>query len=459
MRRLLLSIAFMSVVGASTATMPAHAQVAAPPAGTAGIDLPNGFTDGEPVGGTAAPAASVPLAGSTPRRTDPTPSTRYFGKGPWAAIENASNATTRCSGLTGPMLTALAVSPIFKESSSATSPSTAPAPMTLSRFDEWDGVMATTSNRSANYGLYAFRDPYTPYSRAYWHPGIGIWQYDSAGVGAPYTAAERMDVNVVGRDVATGMASRYCDPPSYVVGHAAPFSDQERRDAAWWPWWAGSSSRTCPLCQAEFDAMTASDPYFANVSLVDGVSATGGVAKRSCTLPGDSTPIECWYVDPSVGIIEGATGWAQLAPDGRGSPTVAPAPLSKPFYVLKRNGSEERHWLKADTGYDIDISGTRVLGKNERPRSNQAGSGVTWSSTSGLCDTTAHRGSCGDVTPPPPPPPPVNPVPAPTGSGITSTITSVTGTYRPVTLDANGDGKGDILWYGSGAAADALWLG
>lgn len=454
MRRTITTLLLCSVLVAVSAAGPSRASAQDPP----GSELPPGFTDGEPVGGTELPAKDVPVddGGSAPvpapgdgstRAASTT--TRYFGQGPWDAINAATAATPRCTGLAAPYLTAMVVSPVFKESSAATSPSTAPAPMTLARYDEWNGVYATTSNKSANYGLYAFRDPYTAYTRAYWHAGIGIWQYDSAGVGAPYTALERMDVRTAAGDVAAGMAARYCNPPTAVVGHGAPFTDQERRDAAWWPWWAGSSSRSCPLCQAEFDNMTASTPYFANVSMVAGISATGGAVKRTCTLAGAT--LDCWYVNPSVGVIEGATGWT-ASPDGNGSPTVAPSPLSKPFYVIKRNGTEERHWLKADSGYAIDISGQRLLGKNERPRSDQPGSGVTWASTSGLCDVTTGRGSCGPV-------PPTNPVPAPSGVPVTSTTASVGGTYRPIPLDANGDGKGDVLWYAPGSAGDYLWLG
>ena len=74
-------------------------------------------------------------------------------------------------------------------------------------------------------------------------------------------------------------------------------------------------------------------------------------------------------------------------------PTVAPAPLSKPFYVLDRGITEERHWLRVDTGYAIDIKAVRTIGKNARPRSTQAGSGLTWSSSSALCDLTTACGA------------------------------------------------------------------
>jgi hypothetical protein len=93
---------------------------------------------------------------------------RYFGRAPWAAIEAAASAVERGCTLSDRGLVALAVAPVFKESSAATSPSTAPAPMTLSRYDEWNGTFATTSNAAANYGLYAFRTPSTPYPRCFY---------------------------------------------------------------------------------------------------------------------------------------------------------------------------------------------------------------------------------------------------------------------------------------------------
>ncbi|CAN5721294.1 hypothetical protein BH10ACT1_BH10ACT1_29620 [soil metagenome] len=439
---------------ASSATGPAPTDREVTQAAAA-ADLPAGFTDGIPVGGIEAPAGYVAEpapqpGGGASTRAAATSTTRYFGDGPWSAISAASDATTRCSGLSGAQLTAMVVAPVFKESSAATSASSAPAPMTLSRWDEWTGTTGTSTNGNANATLYAFQDPYTAYPRAFWHPGIGIWQADSAGIGAPFTAIERMDVRVFAADVAKGMANRWCKPPSNVIRHAAPYTDLERRQAAYWPWWTGASS--CSLCESEYQKMTASTPYFANVSLVSGISATGGAVKRTCTLAGVTAPVDCWYVDPSVGVIQGATGWATVAPDGRSNPTVAPTPLAKPFYVIKRNGYEERHWLKADTGYGIDISGRRLLGKNERVRSNQAGSGVTWASSSGLCDQTTGRGSCATVTPPV-----ANPVPSP--AGISSATASVGGSYRPTSFDANGDGKGDILWYAPGAPADSIWMG
>ena len=384
-------------------------------------ELPPGFTDGRPVGeelGGAAGTEAVVAA-----------TERYFGQEAYNAVRAAVTATSRPCTISTDGLTALVLAPVFKESSAATTPSTAPAPMTLSRYDEWSGTFGTTNNQDANYGLYAFRDPFTPYQRAYWHPGIGIWQYDSAGLGAPFTAIESMHVGVMAADVARIMSTRYC---------AASGTDQDRRYAAWTDW-----GFPCTLCEGFFDEMYNTVPKFANLNMVSGITALGGVVQHTCALQGVAGTRPCWYVDPRVGVIQGATAWATLSPDGGSGPTVPPAPLSRAFYVVDRGTTEERHWLRADTGYGIDIRATRTIGRNARPRSTQPGSGLTWASTSGLCDITASRGACVPVPP----------------AGVTSKAISVASGYRPVSLDANGDGKGDVLWYRPGSGSDAIWLG
>jgi hypothetical protein len=397
-------------------------------------DLPVGFTDGHAVGPDAAAAPSPSATGFGAAAV----TERYFGKEAYAAIRAAVAATPRACAISNDGLTALVLAPVFKESSAATTPSTAPSPMTLSRYDEWSGTFSTTNNRDANYGLYAFRNPSTAYSRAYWHPGIGVWQYDSAGLGAPLTTIEAMDTGLVSAAAAQVMAARYCNPSSTQAGHGPPFSDQERRYSAWSDW-----GYPCTLCQGFFQEMMGTSPKFANLNLVPGITPLGGTVERSCVLADDPTPRRCWYVEPRVGVIQGATAWATLSPSGGSGPTVAPAPLSHPFYVVDRGTTEERHWLKVDTGYGIDIRAVRTIGKNARPRSNQTGSGLTWSSSSGLCDLTAARGLCSPLPP----------------SGVSSRALTVTSGYRPVPLDADGDGLGDVLWYRPGTGSDALWIG
>ncbi|MEO9164120.1 MAG: VCBS repeat-containing protein [Aquihabitans sp.] len=409
-------------------------------------DLPVGFTDGIPVGGEDGPEEDDSFVVDAELRADTRTgrravTQRYFGSGPWLAIAvSAANAPRPCT-VSNDGLMALMVSPVFKESSAATTPSSAPSPMTLSRADEWTtGIFSTNTNLNSNYGLYENRDPNTAYQQAYWHPGIGIWQYDSAGVGAPYTAIERIDVNIVGADVAKGMINRYCASSS-TDGFA-------KRRAAWQPWGTActTSNASANLCEIEFQAMMAL-PRFSNISMVNGIDAAGGSVARSCRI--DDVDTACWYIDPA--LSQGATGW-KFNPSGGPDWRTRPTPLSKPFYVVKRNGYEERHWLKADSGYNVDISARRLIGKNARPRSGSVntGSGLTWTRTSTLCDVTMGRGSC-SVTPPPSGPTPP--------AGITLTPQAVGGIYQPLALDYNGDGIEDILWYAPGTAPDYLWTG
>ena len=438
---------------AATATTTVPEPAAGPAPAAAGEPTPPPAAGDDPAEGPADPARdeAEPAVSAGPSTADVVPqgtprattSLRYIGAGPWAAIGFIAAATPKPCSITNQDLVALVFAPMFKESSAATSPSAVGSPMTLSRADEWTtGVYSTATNLDANYGLYEARNPNTAYQRAYWHPGIGLWQYDSAGVGAPFTAVERMDVRVVGVDVVDGMLGRYCrSTASDAFG---------KRRAAWAPWLSACTTAVAAdnLCEREFRNMRDTSPVFANVRQVDGVGFTGGVLERTCRVEGVQTP--CWYVDP--GRAEGTTSWA-FNPSGGPDWRTRPTPLAAPFYVVKRNGYEERHWLRADTGYGVDIHARRQLGKNARPRSGTAnvGSGLTWARSTTLCDLTANRGNCGTTTPPPdgiePP------------AGVTQRAVNVNGThYRPIGLDLNGNGRTDIFWYGPGAGKDAVWI-
>jgi hypothetical protein len=455
---ILVAVASLAVAAGLVDAAPVEAQ---DPSATE-ADGPVGFTDGIPVGGEE--TMGVPVPADEPAEDDAADRSdapaagvetfaaaaaaaaapRYFGDGPWEAIRVAAVEVTKPCSVSVDDVRAMMVSPVFKESSAATTPSTSPSPMTLSRWDEWNGVFDTTGNSSANYGLYENRDPYTPYTRAYWHPGIGIWQYDSAGVGAPYLASERIDVRIIAADVARGMVNRYCASASTTA-----FG---RRRAAWQPWGTDCTTATAAnnLCEIEFQEMRGTAPSFSNISVVSGVSPTGGMLTRTCRV--DGVTYSCWYVDP--GRAQGATGWTSN-PTGAPGPTSAQAPLSYPFYVLERSGREERHWLTEDTGYAVDISATRQIGKNARPRSGAAnvGSGLTWSRSSALCDVTANRGNCGGTTGPPPLTTLIGP---PT---VSQASVNVSGrSYEPISVDLDGNGRNDIFWYGPGSTKDSIWI-
>jgi hypothetical protein len=323
-----------------------------------------------PTGGHEAGAQPVPAG--TPGVT------RYFGRGAYDGIRAAVAATPRSCALSDDELTALVMAPIFKEVSMAEAPETAPSPMTLSRWDEWSGSVSGSNNLNANYGLYAFRDPNTLYKRAYWTPGIGIFQYDVAGVGKPFTAAEMMNVQYIAGDVAAGMASRYC---------AAGGDSYTNRAAAWQPW---SGLGGVAKSEALFQEMVGLDRVpFSTIGLVDGIENTGGMRTHTCLLGG--VQATCDFVDPAA--AQGANWWANVNIDG-GQVAAGEAPLTAPFYVVKRNGYEERHWLARDTGYDKNISARRAIGLNARPMDAEPGSGLEWYAGSDLCDADRPELGC-----------------------------------------------------------------
>jgi hypothetical protein len=387
-----------------------------------------------PAGGLVPGLGSAPAGAQVAAGTPGV--THYFGRGAFEGIRAAVAATPRSCGLSDEELTALVMAPIFKEVSMAPTPETAPSPMTLSRWDEWTGVASGSNNVHANYGLYAFRDPATPYPRAYWTPGVGIFQYDSAGVGAPFTAAQLIDVQYVAGDVAAGMASRYC-------------ASGGSRAAAWQPWAAlGGVAKSEALYQ---EMLTPGLPAFARIGLVDGIEDTGGMQARTCLVGGQSLP--CWYVDP--GRAQGANWWATDDPTG-GARASGEAPLTAPLYVVARgDGSEERYWMSVDTGYPVNIAAKRVLGQNARPRDGQPASGLTWWQGADLCDTARPEMGC---TPPPPPPPPPAPEPEPATQAAAATA-DVPAAFLALSKDAVA-GAADPLQAGTaGTLPDVLsWM-
>jgi hypothetical protein len=366
------------------------AALAALPVAAGLIPTPVGAVD--PAGAQAVPAGSPGVV-------------RYFGTGAYEGIRAAVAATPRSCSLSDDELTALVMAPIFKEVSMAETPESAPSPMTLSRWDEWSGRWSGSDNLNANYGLYAFRDPVsTPYKRAYWTPGVGIFQYDVAGVGAPYTAAQMMDVKYIAGDVAGGMAARYC------AAGGDPFTS---RSAAWQPWQAlGGIAKSEALFQ---EMVGAGHPPFSTIGLVDGIDNAGGMQMRTCLVGGVES--ECAYVDPAA--AQGANWWAASNLDG-GTVGSGEAPLPAPFYVVQRNGYEERHWKAQDTGYDVDISARRLIGQNARPMDGQPQSGLEWVASSDLCDTERPEMGCAPspLAPEPEDESEVEPASGETGDGV-----------------------------------------
>lgn len=278
-----------------------------------------------------------------------------FGTEPYADTLAAAAGSARC-GLSQMQLAALMIAPSFPETGA--SGNSAPSPQTMSRYD----------NQEA---LYSFSSWSTAYRDAFWHPGIGVWAIDSAG-GWDLTAAEAANTNTAAVPVAEEIARRWC---SYT---GDPGDEAARRAAAWKPWHGCGAGR----CETIYNAIF--DPNGLKLNLDASVTRGGGMQTRTCRIPGGST-VTCHLVDLSR--TQGYKGFA--------IPAFGPSPVSKPFYVLRVGNTEQRWWLKEDSGYNATVSATKPVKANARTMSPTPS--ITWAAADGLCDLTAQKGACGVV--------------------------------------------------------------
>jgi FG-GAP-like repeat len=341
--------------------------------------------------------------------------TRAFGRQPYldtvaAAASSAAPWRAAGCGLSDAKLAAIVLSITFTEAGPLDSATVAPSPMTLSR---WDGSAI----------LYAFGDPATTFRNAFWHPGIGLWQFDHPWEN---TAAERIDTTSAAPLAAEVVSGRFCRWTA-----ATGLSRFAYSVAPWHgcddPRGEGERCREIFLNHyRDNDPGRLDDDTLTNFSLVDHVSALGGASQRTCQLVGATATVPCLFVDPAT--AEGSRAWT--------SPSFSPNPLSAPFYVLRDGDVERRFWLRDDTGYGTDIEASAAIGSN--PRST-----LQWSSGPRLCDRTVRKGAC-DLRPP---------------SWKDWTVLQVSGTYEPFTGDFDGDGRADVFWYAPGTAPDSIWFG
>ncbi|WP_243792423.1 hypothetical protein [Saccharopolyspora gloriosae] len=224
----------------------------------------------------------------------------------------------------------------------------APSPMTLSRYDDQT----------------ALGDPEQRGDGLFFNPGVGMWQLDSAGLGADETAATAIDSTAAASKVAPYLVGKYCDSVN------AGASSSSARDTAWSAWHACDEG----ACEDVYQRLGKE-----GVTKDSTVTRHGGAKPRNCTYEGKS--YECLYVDPDA--VEGEDSWT--------SPDFGPAPVPDPFYVFTYTSGgaeyEVRYWLQGDSGAKTDVSASRKLGVDAR-------SALSWEADSGLCDTTATRGDC-----------------------------------------------------------------
>ena len=308
----------------------------------------------------------VIATGCLPPLLDPPTSGKTYGQGPLDSIREAADSVTTSPtyascGLSSTDLAAMMMVPTYFEAGGPI-----PSPMALSR---WDNVGVSSSNAN----LFAFRQTSGAYVNAFFSPGIGLWQFDSAG-GWNMTAADAIDTATAANQAADTIAWRWCNaPPSKQEPAAA------RRSYAWGPWFGCSYSNT-GACENLFNSLSTGGSL--NTAFDASVSRTGGMVRRTCNVLGIGDGLACWYINPAN--AEGSRAWTGGTYDGR---TDYVTPLPKPFYSLRANGREYRVWLREDTGYDINITASKPVTSNAR-------TSLTWESTTGLCDVTTGHGLC-----------------------------------------------------------------
>ena len=298
-----------------------------------------------------------------------------YGKGPLDAIRDAASRTTTSGpssqcGLSSIELAVMMMAPTYFEAGG-----TVPSPMTLSR---WDNVNAW----SLNANLFAFGQTTGPYVNAFFSPGIGLWQFDSAGRW-DLTAADAIDVVTASNTAAAHIASKWCDASRDPYWNANP---QRRRAYAWGAWFGCRSSANTAPCEDRYQQLILEGAINAAQDL--GVDTSGGMSSRTCDVVGLGSNLPCWYVNPAN--AQGSKGWTSLTYDPARPDFVTPLP--KPFYVVRANGREYRIWLKVDTGYDIGITASHPVTTNAR-------TSMVWERQANLCDKTQYRGECGGAPP------------------------------------------------------------
>ncbi|MEV0058161.1 hypothetical protein AB0H34_47730 [Saccharopolyspora shandongensis] len=275
------------------------------------------------------------------------PGPLVFGTEPYEAVSAAAKEAAGAADCTisAEAATNLALSTTWPEVAGS---GKAPSPMTLSRYDDQTSLA----------------DPEQRAKGLFFNPGVGIWQLDSAGLGAKETAATAIDSVGAAQKMVPYMVGKFC-------GAINGGSSTARARATAWKDWHACDAGACETIYQRLES--------GGVTKDASVTRYGGAQPRDCTYEG--TKYDCLYVDP--GEAEGEKAWT--------APDFGPAPVPAPFYVFTyaKGGKdyEVRYWRKADSGADTDVSASRELGVNARTK-------LSWAAETSLCDTTTGTGNC-----------------------------------------------------------------
>lgn len=233
-----------------------------------------------------------------------------------------------------------------------------PSPASFSRSDN----MAVDTR---NERLYSFARNNGRAARAFWAPGIGIYQLDTLNLrfGAFAKANTRRATLLVGRM----LVNRWCDGG---VDAMRSFLANT--------WFACANDACYQTSQALYDE--ASDGL-RGVSTSGGNSVTGGVKNRFCWSPDrPDVYVRCRFFD--ISRLQGEMN--MIALDGGAGPnpyTPVPADFVELTIPTANGPAEARVFMTGNTGYAREIWAIRPLGTN--PRTSLRWFSQTWASFKG----------------------------------------------------------------------------
>jgi len=273
-------------------------------------------------------------------------------------ILSAASSYYQGTGLTRNELAALMLSVTWPETTGGSQ--TSPSPMTLSRGDNSSGLWSFKNKSSSN-----------TTRRAFWHPGIGVFQLDSAGIGKDLGIHSRINTSEAAPIAAQEISKKYRDSKGSTKA--------AKRADAWYAWYACRDGS----CESIFNSIYDSTKDTISITRDSNVTRTGGMVQKTCSYIWDQrNTFTCYEIDPNK--AQGFTGWREWTPLD-GSLTGNTSPISLSFISFVRDGREERHWLKENTKYTIDVNANRTLGNNAR-------TSLTWYSVRSIC----VGGYCGE---------------------------------------------------------------
>ena len=320
-----------------------------------------------------APIAAVALAGSSlgvaslNARALPAASqaSRSQGTGPYLNMHTAAQAEVaqQSCDLTQNQLVAMMLSITYGEAGG-----TVPAPMTHS-------MNEIAAGNSRRFNLYQSPGPGIPPqsgSGNWWHPGIGLWQMDSAGEGRPWAAFQRIDTSVISTPVADTLANRYCDArsdgDSRTVARRRAYGCNLAEDSCtWFACTIGEPNR----CENVYHEIHVNGALVLNKD--NSVGSLGGMQLHECHIGGASTVSNCWWINPANS--QGNQDWVTAGND--------PSPL--PSWSWRTFSNEHREaWniFGAPNSYHAWRS------FSDDARGTDSSPAVNWSSNKTICDRT-----------------------------------------------------------------------